>query len=180
MDYSSRSKGFTLVELLIVIIIISVLASIAVPTFLRQRDKARQSEGMSRVAAYAKLQIMRYAEFDNFIDEDGKYYLLGADAERETSNYSYSFLAIPGAGGKKVGVINRATPKRDIKAFASVVGRVFRGNQGSRSLLTIYCQSKSAEEGLVLDLGDVDFVEGSPETGGGSVGCKGRAVKVRD
>lgn len=172
-------KGFTLIELLIVIIIIGLLSSIALPTFLRQRDKARQSEGMSRVAAYAKLQIMRYAEFDNFIDEDGNYYLLGADAERNTSNYSYSFLAILGADGK-VGVVNRATPKRDLRAFMSIVARVFRGNQGTKSTLTVYCQSKSVGEDLVLDLGDVDFVEGSPETGGGSIGCKGRAVKVNN
>lgn len=174
------TKGFTLIELLIVIIIISVLSSIALPTFLRQRDKARQSEGKSRVAAYAKLQIMRYAEFDNFIDEDGNYYLLGADADKNTSNYSYSFLAIPGAGGKKVGVINRAIPQRDLRAFMSVVARVFRGNQGSRATLIVYCQSKSVGEDLALDLGDVDFVEGTPLTGGGSIGCKGRAVEVRD
>lgn len=180
MVSSFKNKGFTLIELLIVVIIISVLSSIALPTFFKQRDRARESEGKLRVSAYAKLQIMRYAEFDNFIDQDGNSYLLGADADKNTSNYSYSFLGIPGAGGQKVGVINRATPKRDLRAFASVVARVFRGNQGSRSTLTVYCQSKSVGEGLALDLEDVDFVEGSPETGGGSIGCRGRAVKVKD
>ena len=178
--FRKASKGFTLIELLIVIIIISVLASIALPTFLRQRDKARQSEGISKVAAYAKLQILRYAEFDNFVDQNANYYLLGADADRNTSNYSYDFLAISGAGGEKAGVINRATPQRDLRAFASVVGRVFRGNQGSKVTLTTYCQSKSVQKGLELDLGDIDFIEGSPETGGGKIGCKARAVRYGD
>ena len=45
MDKSRRisTDGFTLVELLIVIIIIGILAAIAIPMFLGQRDKAKES-----------------------------------------------------------------------------------------------------------------------------------------
>ena len=38
-----QKKGFTLVELLIVIIILAVLAAIAVPTYLTMRDRAREA-----------------------------------------------------------------------------------------------------------------------------------------
>lgn len=39
-----RDDGFTLIELLVVILIIAILAAIAIPVFLRQREKGWQSQ----------------------------------------------------------------------------------------------------------------------------------------
>ena len=39
-----RESGFTLIELLVVILIIAILAAIAIPVFLRQREKGWRSQ----------------------------------------------------------------------------------------------------------------------------------------
>ena len=44
MSRSFDDDGFSLIELLVVILIIAVLAAIAIPVYLRQREKAWQSQ----------------------------------------------------------------------------------------------------------------------------------------
>jgi type IV pilus assembly protein PilA len=52
----SNSKGFTLIELLAAIIIVGVLATIALPSFLNQIAKSRTSEGKLSIGAINRAQ----------------------------------------------------------------------------------------------------------------------------
>ena len=47
-------KGFTLVELMIVIVIVGILSSVALPSFLNQRGKATATEATQKISVILK------------------------------------------------------------------------------------------------------------------------------
>lgn len=55
-------KGFTLIELMIVVAIIGILAAIAIPNFLNYQCKAKQSEAKSNLGNIRTVEEAYYAE----------------------------------------------------------------------------------------------------------------------
>lgn len=66
-SYNQRSRGFTLIELMIVVAIIGILASVAIPSFLNYQLTAKRSEAYANLSALAKAQKSYYAEFNVFV-----------------------------------------------------------------------------------------------------------------
>ena len=55
-------KGFTLIELMIVVAIIGILAAIAIPNFLKFQAKSKQSEAKSNLGAIFTGELAYYGE----------------------------------------------------------------------------------------------------------------------
>jgi type IV pilus assembly protein PilA len=64
-------KGFTLIELMIVVAIIGILAAIAIPNFLRFQLKSKSSEGKVNLAAIRTAEESYLAEFGEYLDAAG-------------------------------------------------------------------------------------------------------------
>ena len=138
-------KGFTLIELLVVIIIIGILAAIALPAFLNQANKAKQSEAKTNVGSMNRAQQAYYLEKNLFAgstaEDFGK---LGLGIKTQTANYKF---LISGGGKDAKIVTNQGAPVLAGAPIKAYIGGVQLGQITATSeatTLTVLCEAKKA------------------------------------
>ena len=87
-------KGFTLIELMIVVAIIGILAAIAIPNFLRYQAKSRQSEAKTNLGAVFVGETAYFSENSRY----GSFSEIGYALAGTTNRYTYRSPAIGGNG----------------------------------------------------------------------------------
>ncbi len=143
-----NNEGFTMVELLVVIIILSVLAAMALPTYLNQAAKARQAEAKQTLGALLRSQQAYRLEHGAFSKDIGD---LGIGVGSETQNYRYQSKAdSTGASGefsddaktfsKFAEIFGVAKDALTVKSYAGGVG-TSEDEVGNTTSITLLCES---------------------------------------
>ncbi|ESE40761.1 type IV pilus assembly protein [Shewanella decolorationis S12] len=82
-----KYKGFTLIEVMIVVVIIGILAAIAYPSYTRYVAQSTRAEGLSALMRLANLQEQYYLDNRKYTTDLSE--LIGADPYiTEHGNYS--------------------------------------------------------------------------------------------
>nr|AFX67116.1 pilin [Myxococcus sp. 082B06] len=92
--FNPRNRGFTLIELMIVVAIIGILAAIAIPNFIKFQARSKQSEAKTNLKALYTAQKSFFSEKDrysNFANE------IGFAPERGNR---YGYIISEGQGGE--------------------------------------------------------------------------------
>jgi len=91
-----NNKGFTLVELMVVVAIIGILSAIAIPNFKTYQARAKTSEAKIQLASIYQAELALQADYDSFATcladagysapKSGNYYAVGFPIANGTAN----------------------------------------------------------------------------------------------
>jgi len=141
LNQKRQDKGFTLIELLVVIIIIGILSAIALPSFLNQANKAKQSEAKQYSGSMNRAQQASFAEGGKF---GSSVEVLGLGIRTQTENYKYTVIPA-GIDSNTTQVGNIAHGQSTVlKSYIGSVALIQGAGATDKSSTAVLCESTVA------------------------------------
>ncbi|AFZ14223.1 general secretion pathway protein H [Crinalium epipsammum PCC 9333] len=140
LNRKQSDKGFTLIELLVVIIIIGILAAIALPTFLNQTAKGKQSEAKNTVSAVNKSQTAYRVESTAFASDMST---LSLGLPTQTTNYTYAV-----SGSTETSTVTGEARDASLKGYSGANTRYTDANSQS-AIASVLCENLAPGTGTV-------------------------------
>ena len=137
-------KGFTLIELMIVVVIIGILAAIAIPNFIAMENRAK--EGSTK----ANMHTVQLAAEDYGVQNDGVY--TAAMDGTHVANLLPSTFKNPFDGTTANAYADQATWARPLTTGSTTAGITVYGDSATATYQVVG-QGKAARLSLVLTAG---------------------------
>jgi len=116
MRQLNQQKGFSLTELMIVVAIIGILATIAIPSFMSYQAKTKQVEAKNNLVAIHTGEVAYFAENNGYVDD---FNAIGFGITGATRRYYYE-LGKATIGTLPPGCTASALDKVSSSAFVAV------------------------------------------------------------
>lgn len=157
LNQKKQDEGFTLIELLVVIIIIGILAAIALPSFLSQANKGKQTEAKTYVGSMNKAQQASFTEKSVFIG-GGTDAIAASGIGIKTQTVNYIYGASTGGAADTTAyaasysskAANISAPLKNYTGFVSLIkadaggGAATAAGAGEYTSISVLCESKTA------------------------------------
>ena len=97
---TEKSSGFSLIELLLVVAIIAIIVSVAIPSLMDSRMAANETTAISYLRTWVSAQEIYHLKYGVYADADGQLFdegLIGSKPAADSHGYTFTVDNPPGS-----------------------------------------------------------------------------------